>query len=110
DKVKVQVADGWVTLEGNIESHYQRVAAEMAVKDLMGVKGISNFISILPNKTHPHASAVESAIKRSAHVSASKILISVDGDRITLVGSVPSLPVRLALEYLVWRIPGVSSI
>src|ERR1700722_13781144 len=38
DRIKVMVSKGWITLEGTVEWQYQKVAAEKAVRDLIGVK------------------------------------------------------------------------
>ena len=46
EKVKVKVEDGWVTLEGELKWNYQREAAKDAVKNLLGVTGVSNNITI----------------------------------------------------------------
>ena len=40
DSIKVQVSDGWMTLEGTVEWYYQKEAAERAVRYLRGVKGV----------------------------------------------------------------------
>src|ERR687898_246455 len=39
DRIKAQVAHGWVTLEGTVDWYYQKYAAERAVRYLRGVKG-----------------------------------------------------------------------
>jgi osmotically-inducible protein OsmY len=41
------VKDGWVTLSGHVSWGHQCVAAENAVRSLMGVKGITNDIYVL---------------------------------------------------------------
>src|ERR1017187_4881712 len=45
DKIKVKVESGWVTLEGNVDWEFQKDAAKNSIKNLGGVKGISNFIT-----------------------------------------------------------------
>ena len=40
-KIRAKVSDGWVTLSGEVDWHYQRNAAESAVRKLSGVKGVS---------------------------------------------------------------------
>ena len=44
-KIKVEVRGGWVTLRGHVEWSYQRSTAEHAVRELVGVKGVSNLVS-----------------------------------------------------------------
>ena len=42
----VTVDKGWITLRGEVEWDYQRRSAEKAVRNLMGVVGVSNQITI----------------------------------------------------------------
>jgi osmotically-inducible protein OsmY len=42
DRVKVTIRNGWLTLEGKLDWQYQRESAERAVRNLMGVKGVSD--------------------------------------------------------------------
>jgi osmotically-inducible protein OsmY len=46
DKVKVKVASGWLSLDGEVHSDQERRAAEEAVRSLPGILGISNNIAV----------------------------------------------------------------
>ena len=46
--LQVAVADGWITLSGEVTWEYQRLAAQCAVRDLPGVTGLSDRITLLP--------------------------------------------------------------
>src|SRR6185369_10699891 len=46
NRIKLTVKNRWVTLEGDVEWQYQKAAAESAVKNLTGVKGVTNQIVI----------------------------------------------------------------
>ena len=48
--VKAKVENGWVTLEGDVEWYYQRVAADNAIRYLTGVRGVTNLIKVKPPK------------------------------------------------------------
>jgi len=41
DHIKLQVSNGFITLEGTVDWQYQREAAESAVENLLGVKGFT---------------------------------------------------------------------
>ena len=43
------ISGGWITLEGEVEWNYQKEAAEAAVRDLTGVRGVSNRITVRPH-------------------------------------------------------------
>ncbi|RYY91202.1 MAG: BON domain-containing protein, partial [Comamonadaceae bacterium] len=46
DHVTVEVDDGWVTLTGEAEWPYQAAAAEHCVAALLGVRGVSNLVTL----------------------------------------------------------------
>jgi osmotically-inducible protein OsmY len=45
-RVQVSVEQGWIRLEGEVDWPYQRQTAELAVKTLTGVRGVSNRITV----------------------------------------------------------------
>ncbi len=51
DSVQVRVADGWVTLEGQLVSERQRAAAQGAVARAAGVRGVSDLIRVEPTNS-----------------------------------------------------------
>src|SRR4029079_15031139 len=90
-KVKVTVAKGWVTLEGEVEWHYQREAAERDVRRLVGVQGVSHLVKIVPRTPpgDPHAT-IEQGLTRVAKTDAERITDEVNGGTVTLRGTVRS--------------------
>ena len=48
EKIKVNVHDGWITLEGTVSHKHERKAAEHAIRNITGVKGLSNLIDVEP--------------------------------------------------------------
>src|SRR5438477_5240155 len=48
EQIKVLVRNGWIILEGDVEWAYQRSAAESAVRQVQGVKGVTNTTHIKP--------------------------------------------------------------
>ena len=44
--VRAAMAEGWVTLSGTVDSERQRYAAEYAVRQIPGVRGVSNVIAV----------------------------------------------------------------
>lgn len=111
DAIKVKVDNGWITLEGVVEWNYQRKRAERAIRYLMGVKGVSNHLRVkeraTPGDLHQR---IKQALERRIDEEAKHISVSVDGDTVTLSGTVPSWSDRNDIEDAVWAAPGVTTV
>jgi osmotically-inducible protein OsmY len=109
--VTATVRHGWVTLNGTVPWHYQRVAAERAVQHLYGVKGINNSILVKPHVTPEDVKAkIESAFKRSAELDAARVAVETRDGAVILRGTVHSLIERDEAERAAWAAPGVTRV
>ncbi len=111
DKVKARVEKGWVTLEGELEWYYQSDAATQAVKNLLGVTGVTNSIKIKSQTDEAiEKSAIESALRRNWSVSEEDIQVKIAGHKATLSGTVDSWYQKDEAERIAWNAPGVWSV
>ncbi|MBB5575928.1 MULTISPECIES: BON domain-containing protein [Rhizobium] len=109
--IDVEVQRGWVTLSGEVRWHFQRIAAENAVKKLGGVVGVTNLLTIRPAAVVSDIkSRIEGALRRYAEVEASRIRVNVVDGRVVLEGGVHAWTERSAAEQAAWSIPGVTAV
>lgn len=110
-RITVTVKKGWVTLRGEVDWQYQKEAAELAVRYLTGVKGVSNVITLTPTVSSQDIKAkIENALKRSAEIEAERILVETTGGKVTLKGNVRSWTERRDAERAAWAGPGVREV
>ncbi|WP_285411359.1 BON domain-containing protein [Variovorax sp. efr-133-TYG-130] len=108
-RIRPMVEKGWLTLQGEVEWGYQRSAAEGAVRDLMGVTGVSNLVKVKPKLSPADVEKkIHDALSRQADREARRLSISVDGSQVTLRGVVHSWAERDAVQGAAWATPGVS--
>jgi osmotically-inducible protein OsmY len=110
-RIKIVVQKGHLTLDGDIDWQYQKDAAMNAVKTIVGVRGVSNFLFVKPRA---NASIVKEdimrALARKADLQADHIDVIANGNRITLRGKVRTWAERQMAEYAAWSAPGVIAV
>ncbi len=111
ERIQAKVEKGWVTLKGEVDWEYQRRNAEKAVRNLTGVVGISNALTLKPAVTPAKvADRIRDAMARHAEREAKHIEVMVSGAAVTLRGTVDSWAERNAAFGAAWSAPGVLSV
>jgi osmotically-inducible protein OsmY len=113
ERIRITVANGWVTLEGDVSFHFQKQEAERAVSALSGVLGVSNKIRVVA-LTEPKPDDVKREIRdafvRHARLEARNIDVSTEGSRVVLEGVVESWAEADEAEMAAWQAPGVTDV
>ena len=110
-QVKPVVKNGWITLSGKVSFGFQRTSAENAVRYLMGVKGVTNNITVTSLiKVGDVKQKIEDAFKRQAVLDAKHIDVKVDSSTVTLKGHVHTWQEHDDAARAAWGAPGVDHV
>jgi osmotically-inducible protein OsmY len=111
DRVKVKVEKGWVTLTGDVYGDFQRRSAERAVRNVPGVRGVANLITISTGAEPTTVrQKIEESFTRAAAIDARNIDVEVSGGEVTLRGTVRSFLERYEAEKAASAAPGVTAV
>jgi osmotically-inducible protein OsmY len=107
--IRSTVSGGWVTLEGEVSDWFQRDAAVRAVRDLAGVRGLTNLMTVKRPKVDATTvrSAIDSALARQADQEAKRIAVAVKNGVVKLTGTVRSWSEKRTVERAAGFSPGV---
>lgn len=109
--VKVSVHDGWITLDGQVPTWYQKTVAEDALIHMRGVMGISNHITVRSQPSvHDVERKIKAALHRRAQLDANSIHVTAKDGTVTLEGEVGSWSERGEAEFAAWQAPGVANV
>ncbi|HQT75881.1 MAG TPA: BON domain-containing protein [Rhodopila sp.] len=111
DLIRPAVRAGWLILEGEVETSAQKRSAEDAVRQIKGIRGISNNIMLINVVLVQRINdSIDRQFVFNARRSAHGIIVSAQDRRIILSGHVPSAFERDEAESVAWRVPGVLSV
>ena len=111
DRIKVKVDRGWVTLEGDVDYYYQAEEAERTVRQLTGVRGVTNLITVRTQPTPDDVKKrIREALERGAEFDAERITVEVQGHKVILKGTVRSYAELRDAERAARNAPGVTEV
>jgi osmotically-inducible protein OsmY len=110
-RVQARVQAGWVTLEGDVEHAFQRREAERMVRQVRGVAGVTDMITVTPPVSPERVEeTIEDTFRREAEVDARHIRVEVSDHTARLYGHVHSLKEASAARAAAASAPGVATV
>ena len=107
-RVKATIRNGWVTLNGTTTWQFQRAAAERAVRQVAGVKGVANSIVVEQVSVDDLQARIEDAFRHVAEADAHAVKVESHNGTVVLSGTVHSDAEREAAERALLAAPGVN--
>ncbi len=115
EHILLTVADGWVTLEGEVNNLREREDAEGVALKIRGVVGVVNKLAVVPRETvrvdaERLRAEIEGALERRAEREAERLRVAVSDGVVELHGRVHSWQERRAIVGSVSHAPGVREV
>ena len=117
DRLVVSRALGLIQCAGLVEQRDRRTCisraacAEREVRNLMGVLGVSNQITIKPRvDTSGLSDDIQHALHRSWFFDEENVHVTAQEGRVRLTGTVGSWQERQTAAYTAWAAPGATSV
>jgi osmotically-inducible protein OsmY len=111
DQVHARVHNGWVTIEGNVRYEYQRREVDRMVRNIRGVVGVTDLITVTPPVSPERVrEAIEDAFRREAEVDARHVNVEVTDHTARLYGRVNSLKEASAARAAAAAAPGIAAV
>jgi len=111
--VEVEVENNWVTLEGSVDALWKRFLIEEEVKDVVGVLGVTNKVTVaidLDIEEEIIAEDIINALDRDSRVQPDTINVEVNDAHVTLSGVVHNYSAKEAAFNAAIRTAGVEEI
>ena len=110
-RVQAVVENGWVTLDGEVNYEFQRREVERMVRQVRGVIGVVDNITVAPTASPGAIAAqIEETFKRQAEIDARHIRVEVTDHTAKLYGHVHSLKEANAAVAAAAAAPGVARV
>ncbi|HWZ58932.1 MAG TPA: BON domain-containing protein [Gemmatimonadaceae bacterium] len=107
--VRATVEDGVVTLLGAVSLFSEKEAAEDAVRNLVGITGVENAITV-SGPVADLTAGLEAAVRRRIFPLADAVSVEVADGSVTLRGTVPTAYDRAAIERAAWSVPSITRV
>jgi osmotically-inducible protein OsmY len=111
EEISCSVQDGSITLEGNVRTFYQKIAAEESCRWVKGVITVKNLIRVLPhgnNLDKQIKRRIADLIRQNIRGNTNNIEIKVENGIVTLSGQINSIVNKVYAETMASMVANVS--
>jgi hyperosmotically inducible protein len=108
--INITAENGWVILRGSVDAFWKKVRAEELALGLNGVLGVTDELAVVPTEKYTDktiAEDIEAAMERNFNIVVDLIDVEVENGKVTLTGSVTSLPAFRAAQKIAENTPSV---
>lgn len=112
-EIGVTVSKGWISLTGTVDKMWKKIKAESMVRELTGVLGVTNKITIVPTERADDEQIAEqiiSSLERNKYVNVDNIDVVVKQGIVTLKGYVDDLSTSMSAQNTATYINGVVDV
>lgn len=102
-----------MTLTGVVNARWKKIRAGKCARELQGISGVTNEVAVVPSESITDefiAGAVMESLVRNLSVDATAVEVTVSERRVTLDGTVSSVPARSAAHTVALSTPGVTGV
>ncbi|MEK6733679.1 MAG: BON domain-containing protein, partial [Pseudomonadota bacterium] len=111
NQIKVVVTSGFITISGTVQKYYKKLSEEKAVQNLIGVIGVNNEITVLPDAQAKNIKErIIEEFNRNAKIDENSVNVEVEGGIVTLKGQVRDFDEDKEARLVAWSVPGVSKV
>jgi osmotically-inducible protein OsmY len=108
ERIKIEVEDGVVRLDGEVDWNFQRTEAKKSIENIQGVRMVLNFVTIKPQTVPADIEKrITAAFSRSASIDSKAVHAQVSGNKVILTGTVRSIAEKNDADNAAWAAPGI---
>lgn len=112
ERIRISVAEGKVTLEGQVDWHFQQQQAVHAAGRVRGVSTVIDHLTVMliPVSSFTIADQIRQILFRSPELDAEHIYVEMADGQVTLTGTVGTRAESHEAADIVWSTPGVTGL
>jgi osmotically-inducible protein OsmY len=111
-ELSVDASLGWITLRGSVPTYFQRGIAEQDARDIVGVTGVTNLLSVgpFPRSDNAIKSEIVSDVASDYSLNGQDLTVSVNHGIVTLTGNVNEYYEKYHATDVATRVKGVCDV